>query len=101
MGCLYVSQALEEAERWGEFFARLGRPAYQIVKLEIHGSCFPGDAAKCFDGRLDKREHLRLARLYWENEHGDTAPPPVWEMLVDGRITVVEIVKEISANLEE
>ena len=28
MGCLYVSKSLEEAEKWGEFFAKIGRPTY-------------------------------------------------------------------------
>jgi len=31
MSCLYVSQTLEEAEKWGAFFAELGRPTYHIV----------------------------------------------------------------------
>lgn len=44
MGCLYVSEAFEEADNWGKFFAEIGRPTYHIVKLEIKGDCFIGDA---------------------------------------------------------
>ena len=68
--------------------------------MEIQGNCFIGDAAKCFDGTLDKQENLRLAELYWENKHTDPANPPIFEMLVDGHITIVEIVKEINANIK-
>lgn len=100
MSCLYVSRTLKEAENWGEFFARIGRPTYHIVKLEIKGNCFIGDATKCFDGQLDKLENLRLAELYWENKSNDVNERSICEMLVDGYITVMEIVKEINANVE-
>lgn len=99
MSCLYVSQTLDEARRWGEFFARIGRPTYHIVKLEITGNCFIADATKCFDGQISKHENLRLAKQYWENSSNDTDHPAVCEMLADGLITVIEIVEEINANL--
>ena len=98
MSCLYVSKTFEEAERWGEFFARIGRPTYHIVKLEVKGNCFMGDATKCFRGQTDKEENLKLAKVYWESELNDTEDT-VCEMLVDGQITVVEIVKEINSNI--
>jgi len=40
MACLYVSNTLEEAERWCKLFINWGRPTYQIVKLKIRGNCF-------------------------------------------------------------
>lgn len=83
----------------GEFFAGIGRPTYHIVKLEVEGNCFIGDATKCFKGQTDKEENLRFAKLYWESEQEDIENE-VCEMLVDGQITVVEIVKEINANIE-
>lgn len=100
MGCLYVSGSLEEAEKWGKFFTEIGRPTYHIVKLEIDGNCFAGDATKCFRGRLSKEENLRLAEVYWESNADPGNPLAVCEMLVDGQITVVEIVQEINANIE-
>ena len=99
MSCLYVSKTFEEADNWGKFFAKIGRSTYSIVKLKIEGNCFIGDATKCFDGRIDKKENLRLAELYWKNEPNNADKPPITEMLVDGNITVVEIVKEINANV--
>lgn len=95
--CLYVSSTYEEAERWGEFFARIGRPTYHIVKLEADGRAFIGDAVKCFDGSPERQENLRLAERYWANEPDSS--PSIREILVDGRITVLEIVKEINANI--
>ena len=99
MSCLYVSKTLEEAKSWGKYFAGIGRPTYSIVKLEIEGRCFVGDAAKCFDGQTDERENERLAKLYWENKPNPPGEPSIDEMLVDGKLTVVEIVKEINANI--
>jgi hypothetical protein len=89
-----------EQEKWGKFFAEIGRPTYHIVKLEIEGNCFIGDATKCFKGRLNKEENLRLAEIYWENSADTENNQAVCEMLVNGQMTVVEIVKEINANIE-
>lgn len=101
MSCLYVSETLEEAEKWGAFFAQIGRPTYAIVKLKIEGNCFIGDATKCFRGQLDKQENLRLAEIYWENDSTVSDQQPVREMLVDGLITVIEVIKEINANISQ
>ncbi len=99
MGCLYVSKSFEEAEKWGDFFAEIGRPTYHIVKLDIKGNCFMGDATKCFKGQLSKEENLRLAENYWESNVDTDNKQAVCEMLVNGQITVVEIVKDINANI--
>lgn len=100
MSCLYVSKTFEEADNWGKFFAEIGRPTYSIVKLEIDGNCFIGDATKCFDAQLDEQENLRLAEIYWKNESNDADNQPILEMLVDGHIKVVELIKEINANIK-
>ena len=100
MGCLYVSKTMEEAENWGKYFAEIGRPTYCIVKLEIKGNCFVGDAAKCFQGCLNKEENLKLAEAYWQSNGDEEKQQAIREMLVDGKITIVEIVKEINANIE-
>ena len=101
MSCLYVSRTFEEADNWGKYFAQIGRPTYSIVKLEIEGNCFYGDATKCFDAQLDEQENMRLAEIYWKNESNDADNPPIVEMLVDGHIKVVERIKEINANIKE
>lgn len=93
MACLYVSKTLDEAVKWFDYFVSLGRPTFQIVKLKINGNVFYGDATKCFDGRLTEIENLILAEKYWENKEFDETA--ISEMLVDGDIEVVEIVKEL------
>ena len=69
--------------------------------MEIKGNCFVGDATKCFKGLLDKEENLKLAEIYWESKVDTTNEQSICEMLVDGQITVMEIVKEINANVED
>ncbi len=92
MACLYVSKTLEEAEKRFDYFVDLGRPTFQIVKLKVNGNVFYGDAEKCFAGRLTKKENLVLVEKYWENQNFNKSS--ILEMLVDGDIEVVEIVKE-------
>lgn len=93
MACLYVSETLNEANKWFEYFVGLGRPIYQIVKLKVNGNVFYGDAEKCFDGKLTEKENLILAKKYWENK--TLNENSIIEMLVDGDIEVIEIIKEI------
>ena len=99
MACLYTSQTYEEAEKWGWYFSTHGRPTYSIVKLEFDGNFFIGDATKCFDGLPYKEENLKLAELYWKNGPNPPDEPPIVEMLIDGNITVIEVLKEINANI--
>lgn len=99
MSCLYVSKTLEEALKWADFFIKIGRPTFHIVKLKVEGNYFEGDATKCFTAGTDKQENLRLVKLYWENEFDDSSDQAVREILVDGYIEVMEIVKELSENI--
>ncbi|MBE6936558.1 MAG: DUF2441 domain-containing protein [Ruminococcaceae bacterium] len=95
MACLYVSKTLKESEDWFDFFTRIGRPTFQIVKLRVRGNVFEGDAVKCFDGTPDHEENLRMARRYWKNDPADDEERTITEVLVDGELEVVEIVKSI------
>lgn len=95
MSCLYVSESFEEAERWAEYFMKLGRPVYSIVKLKIHGNKFIGDAEKCFKASVNRQNNLKLAERYWQNRFDADGKTPVKEILVDGDIEVVEIVQNI------
>ena len=94
MACLYVSETLDEAVRWAEYFIKLGRPTFQIVRFRITGNKFVGDAKKCFDGTFDRAENLKLAELYWENRDNPVDELPINEILVSGDLEVVEIVEE-------
>lgn len=100
MASLYVSETLEEAENWCDCFINWGRPTYSIVKLKICGNKFVGDARNCFNATFDKNENMRLAERYWLNQPNLENEQPIIEILVDGDIEVVEIVKEINKNLK-
>ena len=99
MASLYVSRTYEEAERWGDYFARIGRPTYGIAKITVRGNCYEGDAYKCFDGTVDEAENLRLAEIYWQNGPNEDGQEPITEILVDGDIEITEICKVINANV--
>lgn len=89
---LYVSRTLEEANFWADYFIKLDRKVYQIVKLEVDGNIFEGDANNCFPGTIDYNKNLELAKDYWENKVNDKKR--INEVLVDGTIKVIEIIKE-------
>ncbi len=99
MASLYVSGSFQEAEQWADYFAKLGRPTYGIAKIRVSGRCFTGDAYKCFDGSVNEEENLRLAENYWRNGPNEDGREPIAEILVDGDIEVVEIVKVMDANI--
>ena len=99
MSCLYVSGTIAEAEQWAESFVNWGRPTYSIVKLKIEGNKFVGDSYNCFDATLNEHENLLFAEKYWNNEPNKYGKAPINEILVNGDIEVVEIIKEINANL--
>ena len=99
MACLYVSEKLEDAECWAQWFTNWGRPTYAIVRVEVNGRHFTGNANLCFDGTPDQAENLRLADRYWRVDNSGETERPVPEMLVDGEITVAEIIREVNGNL--
>lgn len=99
MSSLYVSRTLEQSEQWAEFFVRLGRPTYHIVKVALHGRTFAGNANNCFSAQLSHAENLMLAERYWQNAPDPTGRTPIEEILADGNIEVLEIVREIRKNM--
>ena len=94
MACLYVSNDLQTALDWAEYFIKIGRPTFQIVKIKVNGNIFTGDAVKCFDATIDKSSNLIMAERYWRNEDNSPDEPPINEILVSGELEVAEILKE-------
>lgn len=74
--CLYVSETREEAQQWASFFASLGRPTYHIVKLQVRGRKFVGNANLCFDATVNQEENRRLAQRYWSLALDPAGQPP-------------------------
>lgn len=89
MACLYTSRTRAEAEQWARFFCEIGRKVYGIAVLSVEGRVYDGNANLCFDGTGDCSD-IEKAHIYWENSQPDENP--VIETLVDGVITVEEII---------
>lgn len=91
MACLYVSQTYEDALTWATSFHQMGRKVFSIVKLKVEGRLFKGNAFNCFEGKENNSEwNEKKARAYWENASNKEV---LYEYLVDGKITVEEILK--------
>ena len=93
LASLYVSNSLEVAKVWYNYFLSLGRSTYQIVKISVDGNSFTGDAHNCFDGTVNKQSNLEKAEKYWNREYNTKGKKPLYETIVDGKIKVIEIVK--------
>lgn len=98
LSSLYVSNTLEEAEKWYNLFIEWRRPTYSIVKVEVDGNVYVGDAHNCFDGTIDKNKNLELAENYWRYKENPVGKEPIVEILANGKIKVLEIVKENKQN---
>lgn len=44
LASLYVSNTYEEAKKWYDMFMEWGRSVFQIVKVEVDGNSYMGDA---------------------------------------------------------
>ena len=95
--CLYVSDTLEDAKFWFDYFRKLGRVVYQIVKVKTDGRIFKGDACNCFDGSTNKDKNIELAKKYWEGKDNDIGKIPIYETIIDGNIEVIDIIEEVNS----
>ncbi|MCK8061479.1 MULTISPECIES: DUF2441 domain-containing protein [unclassified Fusibacter] len=98
MACLYVSASLEEAEKWAKHFIEIGRETFQIVALENEGNCFTGDAHNCWYECASEEEARKRAFHYWKVLDNGKNEDPVFETIIDGRICVVEVIKDFRDN---
>ena len=101
LSCLYASNTQEEAEFWYNVFIEQNRPTFQIVKLEVEGPSFTGDAWNCFSGTTNIEDNYLKARNYWNNNKNEKGEKPIYETLIAGRIKVVEIIKENKKDLDK
>lgn len=91
LSCLYATKNLEQALKWVDLFNSYNRHVLQLVALRVDGKSFEGDASLLpkEDGAPFARK-IEQARAYWQGNVGNGLP----EMLVDGKIEVVEILEE-------
>lgn len=91
LSCLYATRSYEDALEWKKIFDSYHRKVLQLVKLRVIGSYFEGD------GELLPKEDgasfsvkIEQARAYWQGNVKNELP----ELLINGKIEVVEIVEE-------
>lgn len=54
----------------------------------------------CLDASFNENEKILMVKRYWGNLPNMQNEAPIIEILADGEIEVLEIVKEIHANIE-
>ncbi|MEK3975773.1 DUF2441 domain-containing protein [Psychrobacillus sp. FSL K6-1267] len=91
LSCLYATKNFEDALKWVEIFNSYNRQVLQLVSLRVFGKSFEGDASLLpkEDGASFSRK-IEQARDYWKGNVKSELP----ELLVDGKIEVIEIIKE-------
>lgn len=91
LSCLYAARTFEEVLEWKKIFDSYNRKTLQIVKLKYDGNSFLGDGEKLPKNNAESiLKKMNDAREYWSNISKNKLP----EMLIDGEITVIEIINE-------
>lgn len=96
LSCLYATKSYEDALKWKDLFDSYNRKVLQIVKLQVIGNSFESD------GNLLPKEDgvpfsqkIEQAREYWKGNVKNELP----ELLINGKIEVVEIINDFSTPL--
>ena len=94
LSCLYAAKSYEDALKWKELFDSFNRKVLQIVKLRVFGNTFEGDGDLLpkEDG-VPIAQKIEQARDYWKGNVENKLP----ELLISGKIEVVEIIDDYSA----
>lgn len=98
LSCLYAARTYEDALKWKELFESFHRRVMQIVKLRFDGNFFEGDANLLpkEDGIPFSRK-IEQAREYWKGNVSNELP----EILINGKIEVVEIIDDFTKEVYE
>ncbi|KPU52471.1 DUF2441 domain-containing protein [Bacillus wiedmannii] len=93
LSCLYAAKSYEDALKWKALFDSYNREVLQIVKLRVIGHCFEGDGNLLpkEDG-IPFSQKIEQAREYWKG----TVNNELLELLINGKIEVVEITDDFS-----
>ncbi|AZJ20492.1 MULTISPECIES: DUF2441 domain-containing protein [Bacillus] len=94
LSCLYAAKSYEDTLKWKALFDSYNREVLQIVKLRVIGNCFEGDGNLLpkEDG-IPFSQKIEQAREYWKGNVSNELP----ELLINGKIEVVEIIDDFSA----
>ncbi|HDR7659924.1 MULTISPECIES: DUF2441 domain-containing protein [Bacillus] len=93
LSCLYAAKSYDDALKWKVLFDSYNREVLQIVKLRVIGHCFEGDGNLLpkEDG-IPFSQKIEQAREYWKGTVNNGLP----ELLINGKIEVVEIIDDFS-----
>ncbi|PEJ08040.1 DUF2441 domain-containing protein [Bacillus wiedmannii] len=93
LSCLYAAKSYEDTLKWKVLFDSYNREVLQIVKLRVIGHCFEGDGNLLpkEDG-IPFSQKIEQAREYWKGTVNNELP----ELLINGKIEVVEIIDDFS-----
>ncbi|PEJ57167.1 hypothetical protein CN692_13520 [Bacillus sp. AFS002410] len=94
LSCLYAAKSYEDALKWKEIFDSFNRKVLQIVKLRVNGSSFLGDGNLLpkEDG-VSFAQKINQAKEYWKGNVITELP----ELLINGKIEVIEIIDDFMA----
>lgn len=98
LSCLYATKSYEDALKWKEIFDLYNRNVLQIVKLRVNGTYFEGNANLLpkEDGAPFSQK-IEQAKDYWKSD----IKSELTELLINGKIEVVEIMEDFVSNIEE
>ncbi len=91
---MWKSKSYEDALKWKELFDSYNCKVLQIVKLRVKGAYFEGDGNLLpkEDG-ISFSQKIEQAREYWKDNVKNELP----ELLINGKIDVVEIIEDFSS----
>lgn len=85
--CLYVCKTNEEVRQWIDIFKRTNKKDFQILKLNLNGKMFIGDASFILRQNISLNKKKIQARKYWNADKKDN----INEYLFIGTAEVKEI----------
>lgn len=89
--CLYVCQNINEINNWLEIFKRTDKTNIQIVKLELTGNIFCGDASLILRQNISLNKKKEQAKKYWNGIKDKS----INEYLFIGTARVIDIIEKI------
>ena len=89
--CLYVCKTKKELETWINIFQRTNKKDIQIVKLNLTGTIFKGDASFVLRQNISLNKKKEQARKYWNGERKDN----INEHLFIGTAVVEDVLNNI------
>ena len=85
--CLYVCKTKEEVREWNNIFKRTNKKDFQILKLNLNGKIFIGDASFVLRQNISLNKKKIQAQKYWNGDKKNN----INEYLFVGKAEVKEI----------